>query len=75
MTDKLTPWFPGDVKPARPGAYQRRFHQGNSPIFFSRWDGETWRGVSSRPEGVAKTRASAVWMRLEWRGLAADPEA
>ena len=74
MAEKLTPWFKGHVKPARPGVYERRFHKGSPFTHYSRWDGKTWRGRSSRPIGVAKTRESAIWVALEWRGLASDPK-
>ena len=66
----LTEWFPGTCKPAREGIYERRFHSESTFTFYSRWDGECWRGNSRRVDGVAKQRASAIWMNLEWRGLA-----
>lgn len=71
----LTQWFPGHVKPERIGVYERRFHKGSTMTHYSRWDGKTWLGSSTRPAGVSKTRQSAIWIALEWRGLAFDPQA
>ena len=41
MSEKLTPWFPGDVKPVYPGPYQQKCGFGRD-IGYQFWDGNTW---------------------------------
>lgn len=68
-----TGWFSGEVKPARPGVYERK-----EPSAFvgsySYFDGKKW-GVSSKNAEIAVSRRclSSVWQDLAWRGLASDP--
>lgn len=40
MKQKLTPWFPADVKPVYVGWYQCQFHQ-QIPLW-RYWDGQDW---------------------------------
>jgi hypothetical protein len=75
---KLTPWFPAEAKPARPGVYEKDFM--DYPGDFSRrefqyWDGARWHYGHGTPE---ETAADARTLGIEptprrWRGLAADP--
>jgi hypothetical protein len=44
----LTPWFPGTVKPARPGVYERTDH--DEMWDFARWDGRRWMCGQLTPE-------------------------
>lgn len=72
----LTPWFPGDVKPVRPGVYATR-----DP--FGEWDGCTYKFWSGRLWGYAsltvydaygsKHLGPSSLQDNEWRGLASDP--
>ena len=66
---KLTPWFPSEVKPARPGWYLRDW--GNSvPNFVpDYWDGNNW--LIGWGDGTFSERPSS--MKLPWRGLAEPP--
>lgn len=65
----LTPWFPGHVKPARPGVYMRYFIY-CSGQYFSLFDGQRWRyGSDHSDRAAAKTDTSSV-QDLRWRGLA-----
>lgn len=73
MTErKLTPWFPGTVKPARSGVYERRNGQGCR--WYSMWASGRWWG-----NWATVARASNRWEYtgfsgvLQWRGLAAKP--
>jgi hypothetical protein len=70
MSKKLTPWFPGNVKPVRSGYYERDWTgDGNTAGFDpDYWDGDIWRLSKF---GIAwRQRAKA----LPWRGLAKAPE-
>lgn len=69
---KLTPWFPGDVKPVRTGFYERlwscnpEWQKKYQPDY---WSGSAWYyggGSNNHPE---KARAQD---RM-WRGLAVKP--
>lgn len=73
MTKKLTPWFPGHIKPARPGVYQRQFNATPDLPLYSRWDGNAWRVSMSRPDVAAVVCSVSKAQVLPWRGLAQDP--
>ena len=65
----LTPWFPGDVKPARPGVYQRDFGRERK---YAYWTGSAWKLGSATPEGAeACNDYSPVQLNTTvcWRGL------
>lgn len=76
MSEKLTPWFPGSVKPARPGLYEvghawamhrnsRNFLTGHRRFF----NGKHWRaGWCGESVSIFGNHPSHVW-----RGLASDP--
>lgn len=68
---KTTDWFPGTVKPARPGLYQRML---NVEVVWACFDGVLWY-TSSPNKDVAVLNfhvrhASAVQNIAQWRGLA-----
>lgn len=68
---KTTDWFPGTVKPARPGLYQRML---NVEVVWACFDGALWH-TSSPNKDVAVLNfhvrhASAVQNIAQWRGLA-----
>jgi len=70
---KLTPWFSGDQKPARPGVYERDY--GDSPcefgsvVWFCRWGGAYWY-APSRSHGLASTENNvSIRQSLPWRGI------
>jgi putative component of toxin-antitoxin plasmid stabilization module len=70
MTQKLTPWFPGDVKPVRAGVYERQY--GRGLIFFCLYDKSgKWRyGTVFGPEAAMNMRNIASPMQtLPWRGI------
>lgn len=73
--EKLTPWFPGNVKPVRKGVYQRRAGFLGS---YSYWNGRFWCLGDNTPlaakDSVAISYASEAQSAL-WRGLAQDTKA
>lgn len=70
---KLTPWFPGHIKPERVGVYQQ--YNGWGEIGYQRWDGRRWHSWSNTPNGAANTvfLAALSFQNDKWRGLAAKP--
>jgi hypothetical protein len=76
---KLTPWFPGNINPVRPGMYEVGHDPATIPHHNSRhrltsaprrlWDGTTWRaGWMNEQMSIFGTHPSH-----RWRGLAQDP--
>lgn len=70
MATKLTPWFSGDVKPARKGVYLRKYMAGDA---YSRWDGKAWMRGSWEHDLAKKMCAFSLNQHLQWRGLASPP--
>lgn len=72
-TLETTPWFPGDVKPAHPGVYQRFFpHR----AMFAEWTGCQWLLASSSPRAAKRRKlASGQQDTVRWRGLVRNPKA
>lgn len=71
MSQKLTRWFPADVKPVRAGVYQTRKGKELSD-WFQFWSGTFW-GVSQKSVFDAyaeKNNPSWGFTTVEWRGLA-----
>lgn len=65
--NKLTPWYPGDVKPVRVGVYERCHAHGNR---FSYWDGEYWCGWAQSPQAAKENMGSHSFEQYTpWRGL------
>jgi len=61
----LTPWFPGDVRPARPGVYQRQSRD------YSYWDGRHWH--AERPDMktaymLGDSNPAPILQSVSWRG-------
>ena len=66
---KFSRWFPGHMKPARPGVYER-----NLVYQYSYWDGLQWHLGGNLYDHLYSTPPS--WNQsASWRGLASDPEA
>jgi hypothetical protein len=67
----LTPWFSGDVRPARKGVYER---MGQIGVRYSHWNGAFWGLTLPTPEWALQNRNSpSHHHHLRWRGLASDP--
>lgn len=76
MTKKLTPWFPGTVKPASDaehiGVYRRKLTNGDR--VFARWNGRFWCCWTwSLLTAATKIGKSNVQVCAQWRGLAEKP--
>lgn len=70
----LTPWFSGDVKPVRDGAYERQI--GNGATAYWRWNssGPFWEyGGSTDLSECSGSCQPSYDQDLPWRGLAANP--
>jgi hypothetical protein len=64
---KRTPWFPGKVKPARPGVYERMFESVSS---FALWTGRKWMVSHFSPaRAAAEDLPSTLQEAASWRGL------
>lgn len=71
-TTELTPWFPPELKPRRPGIYQRNYMWDPSYAYF---DGQKWGFASFCVQKVKKpTRLDYSFEVLPWRGLAREPK-
>lgn len=70
---KLTPWYPGHIKPVRKGVYQL-WSGTRDKIGYQYWDGAFWRSWYSTPETAFSARnslaAGAMFQNDEWRGIA-----
>jgi hypothetical protein len=67
---KLTPWFPGHIKPTRHGVYQN-----GGPTVYQHWNGKAWGYASHTPEGAAaQAGMESIFQNDRWRGLAEDPK-
>lgn len=75
MSEKLTPWFPGNVKPVRAGIYQQLSGFGKE-IGYQRWDGKQWSVWCFSKEAAESTTSVAAnfFQNDPWRGLAKEPK-
>lgn len=67
--DMLTPEFPADVKPVRPGVYQVRPHLHAAGWSFSRWNGRYWSLFRSTAAKAARSTFPSGTQNKRWRGL------
>lgn len=66
---KLTPWFPGNVKPVRVGVYQRPYGSYDYPLYCW-WDGKEWSAGARTPFEAKQTRyGSGDQGHMPWRGI------
>ena len=63
---KLTPWFPGTVKPVRAGVYERQY---GKETFYCLWDGEYWHTWAMTPKHAEKLHGFSAMQSLPWRGV------
>ena len=70
---KLTPWFPGHIKPSRPGVYQQ--YSGLGGIGYQLWDGLAWRLWERTPQAAAASfvQVASAYQNDQWRGLSEKP--
>ena len=65
---KLTPWFPGTVKPVRAGVYERDYGRGWRS--YNYWNGEKWSSPRSVPkEAEIFKHLYSPYQNLPWRGV------
>jgi hypothetical protein len=69
---KLTPWFPADIEPARNGVYERDWDDGSSN--YARWHNGVWGQSYCRPELAVLRPFYSSNAVLPWRGLAEQPK-
>lgn len=71
---KLTPWFPGHIKPVHPGVYQQKSGVSDR-IGYQRWDGRFWHKWHPTAEAAAQSYAPVTKIHQDdpWRGLAHKP--
>ena len=71
---KLTPWYPGHIKPARPGVYEtdpRTDPERN----YQHWDGKVWGFAMHSTAGAASCAGiKSSCQNDKWRGLAEPPK-
>lgn len=68
-TKQRTEWFPGKVKPVRPGVYER--HIRTIGVRWSHWDGFRWGGFAGRyKQALENRRFPSGHQNERWRGLA-----
>ena len=70
---KLTPWFPGSVKPARKGVYERK--DGINLRCYAKWNGSKWMSYKWTVLEADVSTYETLWPNLKWRGLAEKPKA
>lgn len=67
-----TAWYPGTVKPARSGVYQRLLPIDS--LFYSRWDGRRWMlGHGDLRHASTYSSLLSNYQSAPWRGLAEKP--
>ena len=67
---KLTPWFPGTVKPVRVGVYERQYSLMRSERLYCHWDGKVWSTWARTPRVALKDAfMSSMFQNLPWRGV------
>lgn len=73
---KVTPWFPADVKPVRPGVYERDMESVGLRGYgqWSHWDGERWGGYGADKKiAMRNAESPSAYQSIPWRGLARKP--
>lgn len=67
-----TPWYPGSIKPIRPGVYQRQYTTGKAVIErYCYWNGKFWCLSAVTPWQATQwiDYGAAARQQLPWRGL------
>jgi hypothetical protein len=75
---KLTKWFPADVKPARPGVYNVScLESGQSGKWYALFDGQRWSwkwDTDAASDVLHEDGNPSDWYLGSWRGLASHPK-
>ena len=65
---KLTPWFPGTVKPVRVGVYERQYRTGDFGYCY--WSGQIWSWKATTPAGALRLQNTrSPYQNTPWRGV------
>lgn len=67
---KLTPWYPGNVKPVRVGVYERDYP--GEGIYFCKWNGKRWHAGNKKLKLAKKVPIPSFSQSLPWRGIAKE---
>lgn len=70
---KLTEWFPGEVKPVNKGVHKRKCPVRGCQTY-SKWNGKYWCMNSDNLLLAASCIDQSLFQDSEWRGLAEKPE-
>ncbi len=65
---KLTPWYPGTIKPVRVGVYERRYPDGAT--LYSLWDGVQWYWAWDTAALASREYKYTYTQTIPWRGVA-----
>jgi hypothetical protein len=66
LTSKVTPWYPGDIKPVREGVYQRKSLYGT---YYSMFKNRQWYAGVLDPNHANDICNPSAYQSLMWRGL------
>ena len=66
---KLTPWYPGHVKPTRVGVYETD-SRGSLYRCFQFWNGIEWHRAHTTVEKAAESECVSMFQNDKWRGPA-----
>lgn len=70
--DNITPWFPKDTFPVRPGVYERETYNIGPAPRYAYWTGDNWRLLGRTPQEAYNFRKHLTLLRPDhsrWRGL------
>jgi hypothetical protein len=68
---KLTEWFPADIKPVRKGVYIRDLQSDSLEIFYGYFDGYIWGCTQTSIKAAYEWRNTETsYPNLQWRGIA-----
>ncbi|VVE85150.1 hypothetical protein [Pandoraea sputorum] len=80
MSQKLTDWFPADVKPVHKGVYELGWEDEDGRCF-ANWDGKKWGfaqwqffHTSEETCQIAANMPGVFAIQTRWRGLAEEPK-
>ena len=74
----LTPWYPGDVNPVRPGLYEVNYGSHDYPsTYYQYFDGKFWYYGHTDPKTAMNrynTDRTPRFYLHQWRGLKHNPD-
>jgi hypothetical protein len=76
---KLTPWYPGEIKPVREGVYQRLYpylSKKEGAIVYCYYEDEKWKSAALSAEKASLSQNkefASLYQNYNWRGLSEQP--